>query len=120
MMRVVVADDQALVREGIVAVLSLTPGIEVVGQAGDGAEAVRLVHQTTPDVVLMDLRMPRVDGVAATQQILQRHPTTRILVLTTYADDASIKRALAVPGHQVGSRLIGGLPPSALWHRSVL
>ncbi|OYO10004.1 DNA-binding response regulator [Enemella evansiae] len=93
-MRVVVADDQALVREGIVTVLSLAEGIEVVGQAGDGAQAVRLVRETVPEVVLMDLRMPVLDGVAATAEILAALPKTRVLVLTTFADDASIKGAL--------------------------
>lgn len=93
-MRVVVADDQALVREGIATVLSLADGIEVVGQAGDGAEAVRLVRETEPDLVLMDLRMPVLDGVAATVQVLAVLPATRVLVLTTFDDDASIKRAL--------------------------
>lgn len=93
-MRVVVADDQSLVREGIVTVLTLAEGIEVVGQAADGAEAVRLVAETGPDVILMDLRMPGVDGAEATRRIMAEHPETRVVVLTTYDDDVSIKRAL--------------------------
>ena len=93
-MRVVVVDDQTVVREGLVTVLSTMPGIDVVGSACDGEEAVAVVAQTTPDVVLMDLRMPRVDGVEATRRIRAAHPDTQVVVLTTYADDESIVDAL--------------------------
>jgi DNA-binding NarL/FixJ family response regulator len=93
--RVVVVDDQTVVREGIVMLLGLLPGIEVVGAAGDGEEAVRLVAELTPDVVLMDLRMPRCDGVEATRRIRAQHPGTQVVVLTTYADDESLFPALA-------------------------
>ena len=92
--RVVVADDQTVVREGIVMLLGLLPGIEVVGAAGDGDEAVRLVAELAPDVVLMDLRMPRCDGVEATRRIRAEYPGTQVVVLTTYADDESLFRAL--------------------------
>ncbi|MFJ9899724.1 response regulator [Streptomyces sp. NPDC091280] len=92
--RVVVADDQTVVREGIVMLLGLLPGIEVVGAAGDGDEAVRLVAELAPDVVLMDLRMPRCDGVEATRRIRADHPGTQVVVLTTFADDASLFPAL--------------------------
>ncbi|MFH9248266.1 response regulator [Streptomyces lydicus] len=85
--RVVVADDQTVVREGIVMLLGLLPDIEVVGSAADGEEAVRLVAECAPDVVLMDLRMPRCDGVEATRRIRADHPGTQVVVLTTYADD---------------------------------
>ncbi|MFI7001171.1 response regulator [Nocardia sp. NPDC050175] len=91
---VVVADDQTVVREGLTTVLSLLPDIEVVGEARDGAEAVELVSRLAPDVVLMDLRMPILDGVAATAAITADHPETAVLVLTTYADDESIAGAL--------------------------
>ncbi len=93
-MRVVVADDQTVVREGLITLLGTMPGVEVVGGASDGEEAVSLVAQTRPDVVLMDLRMPRVDGVEATRQIRADHPDTQVVVLTTYADDESIVAAL--------------------------
>nr|WP_307856708.1 response regulator transcription factor [Catenulispora pinistramenti] len=92
--RVVVADDQAAVRDGLVALLSVTPGVEVVGEAADGAAAVAAAETLRPDVVLMDLRMPGMDGVEATRQIGQSAPGVRIVVLTTHADDASILKAL--------------------------
>ncbi|MFF5531902.1 response regulator [Streptomyces cinerochromogenes] len=92
--RVVVADDQTVVREGIVMLLGLLPGVEVVGAAGDGEEAVRLVAELAPDVVLMDLRMPRCDGVEATRRIRAQYPGTQVVVLTTYADDESLFPAL--------------------------
>ncbi|MEV7601587.1 response regulator transcription factor [Kitasatospora sp. NPDC089797] len=97
--RVLVADDQTVVREGIVMLLGLLPGIEVVGAAADGEEAVTLVERHHPDVVLMDLRMPRVDGVEATRRIRAAHPETEVVVLTTYADDESLFPAL-----QAGAR----------------
>ncbi|WP_382309972.1 response regulator [Herbiconiux sp. UC225_62] len=92
--RVLVCDDQAIVRDGLVTLLSLLPDMEVVGEASDGAEAVRLAAAEQPDVVLMDLRMPVLDGAAATAAILTHRPTTAVLVLTTYADDESIVGAL--------------------------
>ncbi|WP_405977977.1 response regulator [Streptomyces sp. NBC_00158] len=92
--RVVVADDQTVVREGLVLLLGLLPGTEVVAAAADGAEAVRLVAEHAPDVVLMDLRMPRMDGVEATRLITGKHPGTGVVVLTTYSDDESVLAAL--------------------------
>lgn len=99
MTRVLVVDDQTVVRDGLVLLLGLLPGLEVVGSAGDGEEAVRLVGEHHPDVVLMDLRMPRVDGVEATRRIKADFPSVQIVVLTTYSDDESVFAAL-----QAGAR----------------
>ncbi|MFI7016918.1 response regulator [Streptomyces sp. NPDC050164] len=106
--RVVVADDQTVVREGIVMLLGLLPGIEVVGAAGDGEEAVRLVAEVAPDVVLMDLRMPRCDGVEATRRIRAEYPGTQVVVLTTYADDESLFPALAAGARGYLTKDAGG------------
>ncbi|MFF0270288.1 response regulator [Kribbella sp. NPDC004536] len=94
MIRVVVADDQQVVREGLVALLGLIDGVEVAGAATNGVEAVDLVAQGNVDVVLMDLRMPVLDGIQATARITADFPGVAVLVLTTYADDASIANAL--------------------------
>lgn len=94
-MKVVIADDQRVVREGLATILATLEGIEVVGLAADGNEAVSLVATTGAEVVLMDLRMPRTDGVAATAAIQRSHPGTAVVVLTTYADDESIIAALS-------------------------
>jgi DNA-binding NarL/FixJ family response regulator len=93
--RVLVVDDQAIVRDGLVTVLSLVDDLQVVGEAEDGAAAVAMVASAAPDVVLMDLRMPVLDGAAATGRITAEHPGVAVLVLTTYADDDSILTALA-------------------------
>src|SRR6478609_5759009 len=92
---VVVADDQDIVRDGLVTVLSLIDGIEVVGAARNGQEALDLVAAHRPAVVLMDLRMPVLDGAAATALLRRDHPEVAVLVLTTFDDDASIAAALA-------------------------
>jgi DNA-binding NarL/FixJ family response regulator len=94
MIRVVVVDDQTVVREGVVMLLGMLPGIDVVAAGSDGEEAVRLVAEHTPDVVLMDLRMPRCDGVEATRRIRRQHPGTHVVILTTYEDDESLFPAL--------------------------
>jgi DNA-binding NarL/FixJ family response regulator len=94
MIRVVLADDHAMVRLGLEQLLDGVEGIEVVGSAGDGAEAVSLVHQHKPDVVLMDLQMPDVDGVQATRQIVISDPTVQVVVLTSFSDSERIVAAL--------------------------
>lgn len=91
---VIVADDQSAVREGLVLLLGTLPGLVVAGEAADGDAAVELVATVRPKVALMDLNMPGCDGVAATRRITADHPGTRVVVLTTYADDESIIRAL--------------------------
>jgi DNA-binding NarL/FixJ family response regulator len=93
-LRVLVADDQRVVREGLVLLLGLLPGIEVVGAAADGEEAVALAARLHPDVVLMDLRMPRLGGVEATGRLRERDPEVKVIALTTYADDRSVVEAL--------------------------
>ncbi|HTW19853.1 MAG TPA: response regulator transcription factor [Mycobacteriales bacterium] len=92
--RVVLADDQTLVREGLALMLSLVDGIDVVGMGVDGEQAVALVESESPDVALLDLRMPRVDGVEATRRIRETAPAVQVVVLTTYADDESVFAAL--------------------------
>ncbi|MFE9657620.1 response regulator [Micromonospora sp. NPDC006431] len=94
MIRVLVVDDQTLVRAGVGLLLRTADGFEVVGEAGNGHDAVRLAERLRPDVILMDLRMPRMDGIEATRRILDRQPSARVLVLTTFADDVNVYGAL--------------------------
>lgn len=93
-LRVVIADDQTSVRDGLVALLSTLPDFEVVGSAANGGDVVDLVDRSAPDAVLMDLRMPEVDGVEATRRLSRTHPDVAVVVLTTYADDESVLAAL--------------------------
>jgi DNA-binding NarL/FixJ family response regulator len=96
MIRVLLADDQALVRAGFAALIDAQDGMRVVGQAGDGTEAVRLVETLRPDVVLMDIRMPRMDGLAATREIVadERFAAVRVVILTTFELDEYVFEAL--------------------------
>jgi len=94
MITVLVVDDHPVVRGGLVGWLDAQPDLDVVGEAGDGAEALALVAERAPDVVLMDLRMPRMDGVTAIERLAATHPGVRVLVLTTYDTDADIVRAV--------------------------
>ena len=94
MIRVLLADDQRVVREGLGTLLGLLDGIELVGTAADGEEAVALAAEHDPDVVLMDLRMPRVDGIEAIRRLTARGERPAAIALTTYADDASVLGAL--------------------------
>jgi DNA-binding NarL/FixJ family response regulator len=92
--RVLTADDQRVVREGLAMLLGLLPDVEVVGTAANGEEALALAGELRPDVILMDLRMPKVDGVEATRKLRASHPEIKVVVLTTYADDRSVIEAL--------------------------
>jgi DNA-binding NarL/FixJ family response regulator len=92
--RLLIADDHEVVRQGLRAFLDLDPALEVVGDAVDGAQAVRLAHRLRPDVVLMDLVMPELDGVAATEVIRRELPDTKVLVLTSMLEDASVSGAV--------------------------
>jgi DNA-binding NarL/FixJ family response regulator len=97
--RILIAEDQALVRRGTTVLLSMEPDMEVVGQACDGIEAVALTEQLRPDVVLMDLHMPRQGGVAATREITRKLPGTQVLVLTTLDDDETVFEAVRAGAH---------------------
>jgi DNA-binding NarL/FixJ family response regulator len=97
--RVLIADDQRVVREGLTMLVGLIDGVEVVDTASDGIEAVERARSARPDVVLMDLRMPRLEGAEATREIRATLPATQVLVLTTYADDASLFPALQAGAH---------------------
>jgi DNA-binding NarL/FixJ family response regulator len=92
--RLLIADDHGIVREGLERLFATVPGVEVVGTAADGGEAVALADQTVPDVVLMDIGMPQVDGVEATRRITAAHPASRIVVLTAHGDQARVLEAL--------------------------
>lgn len=92
---ILIADDHPLVREGLVALLAREPDLAVVGEAGDGREAVERADRLHPDVVLMDLQMPRLDGVAAIRLIHERQPATRLLLLSSDAGEDAVLRGLA-------------------------
>jgi DNA-binding NarL/FixJ family response regulator len=115
MIRVVVADDQALVRGGFALVLASDPRIEVVGEASDGVEALSVVRATRPDVVLMDIRMPRMDGIEATRHLTSSPHTgqVKVLVLTTFDDDESVLEALRAGA---GGFLLKDTTPAELIH----
>jgi DNA-binding NarL/FixJ family response regulator len=93
-LRIVIADDQASVREGLVLLLGMLPDVEVVGAGADGQQALDLVAEHDPDVILLDLHMPVLDGIQATRTLTAEHPEVAIVILTTYADDSSVMSAL--------------------------
>jgi len=97
--RVLICDDQAIIRDGLEMMLKLERNIEVVGKAEDGAEAVELVERLSPDVVLMDLKMPYMNGVEAIRRIRARFPQVKVLVLTTYDDDTWLFDAIRAGAH---------------------
>ena len=92
--RVLIADDHAMLRRGLAAFLEATPDLELVGEADDGAQAIRRVAELQPDVVLMDLKMPGTDGITATRTICERFPETHILALTSFPEEVLVKQAL--------------------------
>ena len=112
MIRVLLADDHPVFRHGLTALLDALPDVEVVGEAADGAEAVELARRTRPDVVVMDLQMPGVDGVSATRQVVQELPGTGVLVLTMFEDDESVFTAM-----RAGARgyLVKGADSPEVW-----
>ncbi|RDI34255.1 response regulator [Lentzea flaviverrucosa] len=99
MIRLLIADDQQLVRAGLRMLCESAPDVQIVGEAADGAQAVREAARCRPDVVLMDLRMPVVDGIAATRKILTDNPEARVVALTTFDDDDHLYPALAAGAH---------------------
>jgi DNA-binding NarL/FixJ family response regulator len=112
MIRILVVDDQALIRGGLVALFTAAPGLEVVGEAVDGAEAVRLAAETRPDVILMDIRMPVLDGIVATRRILAAgEDRPRIIVLTTFDLDEYVYTAL---GEGASGFLLKDTPPDRI------
>ncbi|WP_431042928.1 response regulator [Streptomyces sp. P1-3] len=106
--RVVLADDEAVIRAGVRAILAADPGIQVVAEAGDGRAAVEAVRAHRPDVALLDIRMPRLDGLAACEEIVRAVPGTAVAMLTTFSEDAYIARALG--GGATGFLLKSGDP----------
>ncbi|MBF8267556.1 MAG: two component transcriptional regulator, LuxR family [Dehalococcoidia bacterium] len=92
--RVLLVDDHPVIRAGLTVTLTRDPALEVVGEAGDGVEALQMVAELRPDVVLMDLRLPRLDGIEAIKQIKETHPRTAVIVLTIYDHDAYVARAI--------------------------
>jgi DNA-binding NarL/FixJ family response regulator len=109
--RVVLVDDEALVRSGLRLILEGDPTLRVVGEAGDGRAGIDLVTETDPDVVLMDIRMPRLDGLAATRELLARQPDRRIIVLTTFDTDEMVLTALRLGA---SGFLLKDTPPAEL------
>lgn len=106
--RVLLADDEAMIRAGVRAILGADPGIEVVAEAADGREAVEAAQAHRPDVALLDIRMPRLDGLAACEEIRRTTPGTAVAILTTFSEDAYISRALG--GGATGFLLKSGDP----------
>jgi len=92
--RILIADDHQLVRQGLMALLSVKPGIEVIGQAADGGEAVDLAQSLEPDIILLDLLMPNKDGIEATREIKAEDPDARILIITSFAEDENVYQAI--------------------------
>lgn len=110
--RVLIADDHQLVRQGLAVLLSVKPGVEVVGQAENGIKAVKLALSLKPDIILMDLQMPEKDGIEATQEIKEENPNARILIITSFAEDENVYRAIKAGA--LGFLLKDSSPPELL------
>lgn len=95
MIRVLLADDEAMIRAGVAAILATDPGIEVVAEAGDGAEAVELARAHRPDIAMLDIRMPKLDGLAAAAELRRVMPEVAVVMLTTFDEDAYVAQALS-------------------------
>ncbi len=117
-LRVLVVDDQQIVREGLATILDLLEDVSVIGTAGNGAEAVELVARRRPDVVLMDLHMPVLDGVGATRRIVAEHPSIAVLILTTYGEDDDALEALRVGARGVLTKDAGKEEISRALHQA--
>jgi len=117
-LRVLVVDDQQIVREGLATILDLLPDVTVIGTAGDGAEALELVARRAPDVVLMDLHMPVLDGVAATRRIVAEHPSSAVLILTTFGEDDDALEALRAGARGVLTKDAGHEEISRAMHQA--
>jgi DNA-binding NarL/FixJ family response regulator len=114
--RVLTADDQRVVREGLALVLGLLPDVEVVGTAADGDEVLELAAELRPDVILMDLQMPRRDGIEATRALRERLPGIKVIALTTYADERSVVEALRAGARGYLTKDAGGAEISRALH----
>lgn len=110
-MRIVIVDDEPLVRQGLRLVLELDPELEVIAEGSDGIEAIRLVDEHQPDIALLDIRMPRLDGIEATRRIVQSQPGTRVVMLTTFADES-----LLIDSVKAGASgyLLKSMPPDGI------
>ena len=117
-LRVLVVDDQQIVREGLATILDLLPDVSVVATAGDGAEALELVARHRPDVVLLDLHMPLLDGVATTRRIVAEYPSSAVLILTTFGDDDDALEALRVGARGVLTKDAGHEEISRALHQA--
>ena len=95
MIKVLLVDDQTLIRQGLESLLTISDALTICGQASDGEEAINVIDSVQPDVVLMDIRMPRMDGIEATKRLRQTHPRLPILILTTFDDHELIIKAIA-------------------------
>jgi DNA-binding NarL/FixJ family response regulator len=111
--RVLIVDDQLLMRDGLASLLNIQPGIDVVGTAENGQEAIAIVADLLPDIVLMDVRMPVMDGIEATAEIHRQFPEIKVLMLTTFDDEAYVTGALRAGafGYVLKTR------PREIWHR---